>query len=96
MRVLNPGGRFNLHVYSLFSYATLYGLRKVGYSNWKRHHIENSTAPAHVDLYTARRMRRLFPGTKLAFSKHHLPEYPRLESRFGWYLVAKGQKALQS
>jgi ubiquinone/menaquinone biosynthesis C-methylase UbiE len=92
MRILKPGGRFNLHVYSLFSYATLYGTRKFGYFKWKRHHIENSIAPVHVDLYTARRMKRLFPGTKMVFSKHQLPEFPRLEKMFGWYLVAKGQK----
>lgn len=92
LRVLVPGGRFNVHVYALVSYATAYGTKTFGYAAWKRHHIENSQAPVFVDLYTGRKLRRLFPGVALRLSKHHLPEYPRLASRLGWFLVAKGRK----
>lgn len=92
IRVLKPGGRFNVHVYSLFSYATFYGTMKFGYRKWKAHHIENSRAPVYVDLYTAARVRRLFPGIRLSISKRHLPEMPRLEGFIGWFLVVKGQK----
>lgn len=92
LRVLKPGGRFNIHVYSFFSYANLYGTVKFGHENWRTRHIENSDAPVYVDLYTSAGMRRLFPAFKLSVSKHHLPEMPRLENLFGWYLVAKGRK----
>lgn len=92
LRVLKPGGRFNVHVYALFSYATLYGTFKFGFRAWKRHYIENSTAPVHVDLYTASGLRRLFPGVKIQVSKRHLPEYPQFAKLLGWYLIAKGEK----
>src|SRR5579863_165100 len=48
-RVLRPGGRFNVHVYSLISYCTLSGWRLYG-KGWKGR-IENSPDPVHIDLY---------------------------------------------
>ncbi len=93
LRVLKPAGRFNIHVYALLSYATLYGVKHFGYFTWKARHIENSEAPVFVELYTARKLRSLFPGVKIGVSKHHLPEWPSLAKYLGWYLVAGGRKA---
>lgn len=94
VRVLKPGGRFNIHVYSFVSYATLYGTKHFGYNKWKSHHIENSESPVYVKLYTALGLRSLFArmGVRIYIEKRHLPECPKLESLLGWYLIAKGQK----
>lgn len=88
-RVLRPGGRFNVQVYALWSYITLWGFIRYG-SNWKLH-VENSKAPVHIDLYTGRKLRRLF-GPDISIEKYQCEPFRSLSPLFGWFLVAKGQK----
>jgi SAM-dependent methyltransferase len=88
-RVLRPGGRINVHVYALWSCATLMGIRKYGWG-WKQH-IENSEAPVHIDLYTGRKLRRLF-GPNISIEKYESQPFKFLAPWFGWFLVVKGQK----
>jgi SAM-dependent methyltransferase len=88
-RVLRPGGRFNIHVYAFWSYFTLWRFLRYG-SNFKLH-FENSTAPVHVDLYTASKLRRLF-GPGISIEKHQCKPFEWLAPLFGWFLVVKGQK----
>jgi SAM-dependent methyltransferase len=88
MRVLRPGGRFNVHVYSLFSYFTAWSVLRHPW-DWKRQ-IENSRDPVHIDLYTALKLRRLFAPTKIVTRKYH--SKVSFEPYLGWYLVAKGVK----
>jgi ubiquinone/menaquinone biosynthesis C-methylase UbiE len=88
-RVLRPGGRINVHVYALWSCATLMGIRKYGWE-WKQH-IENSEAPVHIDLYTGRKLRRLF-GPNISIEKYESQPFKFLAPWFGWFLVVKGQK----
>jgi SAM-dependent methyltransferase len=59
IRVLKPGGRFNIHVYALWSYFTFLWILRFG-PKFKKY-IENSTDPVHIDLYTGRRLHQLFP-----------------------------------
>ncbi|MGC2400878.1 MAG: methyltransferase domain-containing protein [Acidobacteriaceae bacterium] len=88
-RVLRPGGRFNVHVYAFWSYFTLWRFLRYG-TNLKVH-LGNSTAPVHVDLYTARKLRKLFdPG--ISIEKHQCKPFESLAPLFGWFMVAKGQK----
>jgi SAM-dependent methyltransferase len=89
MRVLRPGGRFNVHVYALWSYITFCGFLRYG-KKWKLH-VENSEAPVHIDLYTGRRLRRLF-GSRISIEKYECRPFKFLSKRFGWFLVVKGQK----
>jgi ubiquinone/menaquinone biosynthesis C-methylase UbiE len=88
-RVLRPGGRINVHVYALWSCATVMGIRKYGWE-WKQH-IENSEAPVHIDLYTGRKLRRLF-GPDISIEKYESQPFKFLAPWFGWFLVVKGQK----
>jgi SAM-dependent methyltransferase len=88
-RVLRPGGRFNVHVYALWSYFSLWAFLNHG-SEWKRK-MENSDAPVHIDLYTRRKLRRLF-GDDISIQKYHCAPVPLLASWFGWFLVVRGQK----
>lgn len=92
LRVLKPGARYNIQVYSLISYHPLSLMRQFG-RKWKLH-IENSTDPVHIDLYTAARLTRLFPNCTV--KKYHFPRLPFLASHFGWYLVATGTKVIHS
>jgi len=87
LRVLKPGGRFNIHVYALWSAWALEYLVRNG-RNWKRR-IENSETPVHIDLYTAGKLRKLFPDAEI--SKRHC-RAPWLERWVGWYLIATGHK----
>lgn len=89
LRVLKPKGRFNIHVYALWSYYTLLGVMRFG-SQFKRH-IENSTDPVHIDLYTARSLRRLFP-VPVKIRKYQCWPWQALAPAFGWYLVVTGTK----
>jgi ubiquinone/menaquinone biosynthesis C-methylase UbiE len=86
MRVLKPGGRFNIQVYAKWSYFPLYLMLRFG-RKW-RLYIENSREPVHIDLYTARSLRKLFP-VPVTISKFQGP----LHRWLGWYLVATGQRA---
>jgi hypothetical protein len=88
-RVLRPGGRFNVHVYALWSYVTLSGLLRHG-RRWKLY-VENSRAPVHIDLYTGGKLKRLF-GSGISIEKYQCKPFQSLSPLFGWFLVAKGQK----
>jgi SAM-dependent methyltransferase len=90
-RVLKPGGRFNVHVYALISYFSLWSILRHG-PNWKLW-IENSQDPVHIELNTGRSMRDLFAPAQLTITKHHCPPWEGLAPLLGWYLVARGQKA---
>lgn len=89
-RVLRPGGRLNVHVYAFWSYFTLW--RFLRYGRDFKLHFENSTAPVHVDLYTARKLRRLF-GPQIQIEKHQCKPFEALAPLFGWFLVVKDQKS---
>jgi SAM-dependent methyltransferase len=88
-RVLRPGGRINVQVYALWSYITLRGVLKYG-REWKKH-IENGDAPIHIDLYTGRKLRRLF-ASHISIEKYQCKPFKFLAPWFGWFLVVKGQK----
>ncbi|MGB8538260.1 MAG: class I SAM-dependent methyltransferase [Acidobacteriaceae bacterium] len=88
-RVLRPGGRFNVHVYALWSYITLLKFLRYG-SKWKLH-IENSETPVHIDLYTGRKLRGLL-GPDISIEKYQCKPSQFLSPLLGWFLVAKGQK----
>lgn len=88
-RVLRPGGTINVHVYAFWSYFTLWSFLRFG-GKWKRY-IENSKAPVHIDLYTARELRQLF-GPTISIEKHHCKPFEFLAPWFGWFLVVKGRK----
>jgi SAM-dependent methyltransferase len=97
-RVLKPGGRFNVHVYSLYSYVA-WRLRRTRGADWKRGTENTETADVHVDLYTSHSLRDLFKPAKLTITKHELvvggrriPRWTFLPQSFGWYLIAKGQR----
>jgi SAM-dependent methyltransferase len=89
LRVLRPGGRMNIHVYALWSYFTIWRLLRYG-RKWKRH-IERGEAPLHIDLYTGRKLRKLF-GATASIEKHQCKPFEFLAPLFGWYLVVKHQK----
>jgi SAM-dependent methyltransferase len=90
LRVLKPGGRFNIHLYALLSLKPLWELLLHG-KKW-RDYIENPPGPVHVDLYTKARIRRLFPGCEIQFSKYHARYMQWAAPWIGWFLVAKGQR----
>jgi hypothetical protein len=73
----------------LWSYITLWGILRYG-RKWKRH-VENSEAPVHIDLYTERKLRRLF-GPHISIEKYECQPFKSLAPWFGWFLVVKGQK----
>jgi len=89
-RVLRTGGRFNVHVYALWSYWPPVLMLKHGW-NWKRW-IENSRKPVHIDLYSGRKLRRLFTPANISLEKYEFRYIRRLERWLGWFLVAKGIK----
>jgi SAM-dependent methyltransferase len=90
LRVLRPGGRFNVQVYALWSESAAIYFFKHGH-DWKRH-VENSTDPVHIELYTARMLRRLFAPIRLDISKHQSYHLRTLSRWTGFFLVAKGRK----
>jgi ubiquinone/menaquinone biosynthesis C-methylase UbiE len=89
-RVLRSGGRFNVHVYALFSYFALWRFLQHG-CDWKRF-VENSPDPVHIDLYTRRSLQRLFTPASVRIRKYHCKPWDALAPWFGWFLVVKGQK----
>lgn len=89
-RVLRPGGRFNVHVYALFSYFVLW--RSLRHGSEFKLWLENSRDPVHIDLNTARSLRKLFAPAKLTIVKHHCKPWEFLAPLFGWFLMAKGEK----
>lgn len=89
LRVLRPGGRFNVQVYAFWSWAHLsYRLK---YRGWWKVHVENSTDPVHIELYTARQLRRLFAPAKLTIRKYECHRLQQAGWLLGWMLVAKGK-----
>ncbi len=88
VRVLRPGGRFNVQVYALVSYFTAWCILRRG-PQWKRW-IENSRDPVHIDLYTHYRLQKLFSPIPVETRKYH--SKVSFERWLGWYLVAKGTK----
>jgi SAM-dependent methyltransferase len=88
LRVLKPGGRFNIHVYALWSVSALEYVVRYG-RNWKRR-IENSEVPVHIDLYTASRLQKFF-NVPITITKRHC-RVPFMERWAGWYLIATGHK----
>jgi ubiquinone/menaquinone biosynthesis C-methylase UbiE len=89
LRVLKPGGRFNVHVYAKVSYFTALTMLKHG-QDWKQH-IENSTGPVHIELYTARMCKRLFAPAAVTIEKRHCKPFQFLSPLFGWYLIVRGR-----
>jgi len=89
-RVLRPGGRFNVHVYALWSYWLPLLMLRHG-SNWKLW-IENSREPVHIDLYSGRKLRRLFAPARISLEKFEFRFLRPLEHWLGWFLVARGEK----
>ena len=89
-RVLRPGGQFNVHVYALISYFSLWRFLQHG-RDWKLW-IENSRDPVHIDVYTKRSLRRLFRPASIEIKKYHCKPWNALAPWFGWFLVAKGCK----
>jgi ubiquinone/menaquinone biosynthesis C-methylase UbiE len=89
-RVLRPGGRFNVHVYALWSYWPPLLMLKHGWK-WKLW-IENSWAPVHIDLYSKRKLRRLFAPAQVSLQKFEFKYMPLLERWLGFFLVVKGRK----
>jgi SAM-dependent methyltransferase len=97
-RVLKPGGRFMIHVYSRWSYITLRLLTLHG-RQWRRGTEGPELSSVHVDLYTARRLRKLFSSFFVVCSKeelviagHRIPAWTCLPNLLGWFLVAEGWK----
>lgn len=91
VRVLRPGGRFNVHVYARWSYFTLLRMLQHGRA-WKLW-IENSRDPVHIDFYTAGKLRKLFAPSPITIEKFHCPPFPMLAPLFGFFLVVKGVKS---
>ena len=90
LRVLRREGRFNIHVYAKWSYNHFRGLQKLG-RDWSRH-VENSTMPVYIDLYTGRKLRQLFPGIRLTIRKYEFSHWQPLGRWVGWFLVAIGSR----
>jgi ubiquinone/menaquinone biosynthesis C-methylase UbiE len=92
LRVLRPGGRFNIQVYARLSYFTLYRVLRYG-RGWKLH-IENSAEPVYIEFYTASKLRRLFRryGVNAVIEKHHCKPLECLAPMLGFFLIAKGRK----
>ena len=96
LRVLKPGGTFNVHVYAKYS---AFALKKfLRHGRKMALHIENSLEPVHIQLYSARMLREVF-DVPLSITKYECRPFPKAWPRFeflpsllGWYLVAKGSK----
>jgi ubiquinone/menaquinone biosynthesis C-methylase UbiE len=89
-RVLRPGRRINVHVYALWSYVTLRGVLRYGLE-WKKRIQNGVDAPVHIDLYTGRKLRRLF-ASHISIEKYQCEPFKFMAPWFGWFLVVKGQK----
>ena len=90
LRVLRPGGRFNVLVYNRWSHVPLILMLKHGLK-W-RLWIENSTAPVHIELYTLRKLRAIFAPIRLTIKKYECYHNQKLGQFIGWFLGAKGSK----
>jgi SAM-dependent methyltransferase len=88
LRVLRPSGRFNIHVYNRWSYLPLIARFKLG-KDWKLH-VENSSAPVYMDLYTVPKLRRLFHPISITVRKYQCEYAEWLGKYVGWFLVATG------
>jgi ubiquinone/menaquinone biosynthesis C-methylase UbiE len=90
LRVLHAGGRFTIHVYAAWSYSHFRYWQKFG-REWKLH-VENSTAPVYIQLYTARKLRALFPGIPLRIRKYEFHHWQFLGRWLGFFITATGAK----
>jgi SAM-dependent methyltransferase len=90
LRVLRPGGKFNVQVYNRWSLAALAYIVKHG-RKW-RVSVENSEAPVHIDLYTPGMLRRLFAPQEIQIRRYECHYGQWLGPYVGWYLVATGTK----
>lgn len=93
LRVLRPGGRFNVQLYAKWSAWHLqrwlqYSLRG---KDWKRY-VENSEAPVHLDLYTRQSIRKLFTPVEVEVRKFEFRQCQPLGRWLGWFIVATGRK----
>ena len=79
-----------MHVYALWSYWPPLLILKHG-RDWKLW-IENSRQPVTIDLYSARKLRRLFAPARISVEKFGFKYLPVLEHLLGWFLVVKGQR----
>src|SRR3989442_10324431 len=84
LRVLRPGGRFNVLVYNRWSHVPLILMLKHGLK-W-RLWIENSTAPVHIELYTLRKLRAIFAPIRLTIKKYECYHNQKLGQFIGWCL----------
>jgi len=92
-RVLRPGGRFNVMVYAAWSFHRFQMMLRFG-RKWNLY-IENSRDPVHIDYYSKKTLRSLFSPAQITITKLELEPMPFLESWFGWFLVAKGERPPQ-
>lgn len=94
LRVLRPGGRFNVHVYAKWSITTLDYVLLFG-RDWKRH-VENSTEPVHIELYTKARLKQLFSPVRISTRRFVIRrQLASLEGLLGWFIVCTGTKPRQ-
>ena len=89
MRILRPGGRFNIMVYAWWSLSRFEYMLHHG-RDW-RLFVENSRDPVHIDFYTRRSLEELFSPAPVTVEKYHC-RIPVLEKWLGWFIVAKGTK----
>ena len=98
LRVLKPGGRFNVHAYAAVSYIT-FRLWTLHGSQWRRGTEGPELTNIYVDVYSGRHLRKLFHPAKVSLTKeelviagHRMPRWTCLPQLFGWFLIAKGRK----
>jgi SAM-dependent methyltransferase len=91
LRVLRPGGRFNVHVYAKWSFTTLDYMFLFG-RQWKNH-IENSIEPVHIELYTRARLKEVFGSVALRTRRFVIRrQLSALEPLLGWFIVCTATK----
>lgn len=79
-----------MNLCALFSESALIYRLNFG-ARWKQY-VENSIQPVYLELYTARRFRKLFPDCQIKISKHQCFHLRFAVPVLGWYLVGKGTK----
>jgi len=87
-RVLRPGGKFNVHVYSWLSESAAIYFLKHGFAF--RRYIENSPKEVHIDFYGRYSLKRLFAPAQISVRKFQCFHLPWMAAWLGFFLVAKG------